>query len=84
MKFPVLPAGDSIRQSVQTVFGGLNHTAGASDGDLWDMQNLWSGDFPRLGVRPKRVTLGTLRSPTASFTRGGASPWTGPPSMWTG
>lgn len=70
MKFPVLPAGDSIRQSVQTVFGGLNHTAGASDGDLWDMQNLWSGDFPRLSVRPKRVTLGTLTKPNGLFHEG--------------
>ena len=67
MRFPTLPAGDRIRQSVQTAFGGLNRTAGASDGDLCDMFNLWSGDWPRLSVRPGRVRLGTLAGPNGLF-----------------
>ena len=67
MKFPQLPVTDRIRQAVQTAFGGLNHTAGASDGDLYDMQNLWSGDFPRLSVRPKRVSIGLLTKPNGLF-----------------
>ena len=70
MRFPTLPAGDQIRQTVQTAFGGLNRSAGAEDGDLRDMRNLWSGDFPRLSVRPGRVTLGTLAKPNGLFTAG--------------
>ena len=70
MKLPNLPSGGSIRQAVQTAFGGLNHTAGASDGDLYDMRNLWSGDAPLLSVRPGRVTLGTLTKPNGLFRAG--------------
>ncbi len=71
MRFPELPHGDRIRQQVQTRFGGLNHTAGAEDGDLWDMRNLWSGDFPRLSVRPGRKTLGTVTKPNGLFRANG-------------
>ena len=68
MIFTKLPYQDTIRQSVQTTFGGLNHTAGAADGELYDMQNLWSGDFPRLSVRPGRITLGAMTKPNGLFT----------------
>ncbi len=68
MKFPNLPKPDRIRQRAQTAFGGLEHTPGAGDGAIRDMQNLWSGDYPRLGVRPGRVTLGTLTKPNGLFT----------------
>ena len=70
MRFPNLPRRDRIGQSVQTAFGGLEHTPGAGDGALWDMQNLWSGDAPRLGVRPKRKKLGTLTAPNGLFNAG--------------
>lgn len=72
MRLPDLPLGDSIRQYPQTQFGGLNHTAGAEDGDLWDMRNLWSGDFPRLSVRPGRNTLGTVTKPNGLFRANGS------------
>jgi hypothetical protein len=72
MKLPTLPGGDRIRQFPQTAFGGLNHTAGAEDGDLFDMRNLWSGDFPRLSVRPGRVNLGSVTKPNGLFRAGGS------------
>ena len=70
MRFPKLPAPDRIRQQVQTRFGGLDHTAGAEDGDIYDMANLWSGDFPRLSVRPGRRTLGSAAKPNGLFRAG--------------
>ena len=67
MKLPSLPMGDKIRQRAQTAFGGLNHTFGAADEELYDMRNLWSGDAPLLSVRPGRVTLGSLTKPNGLF-----------------
>lgn len=72
MKLPELPLGSRIRQQVLTRFGGLRHTAGAEDGDIYDMRNLWSGDFPRLSVRPGRKTLGTVTKPNGLFRANGS------------
>lgn len=67
MKLPELPLGDRIRQHVQTSFGGLDHTAGAGDGALREMRNLWSGDSPKLSVRPERRLLGAAVKPNGLF-----------------
>ena len=37
-----MPYGDGICRSVQTSFGGYQHTEGSYDGTLYDMQNLTS------------------------------------------
>jgi hypothetical protein len=45
---------DGIRKIRQLRFGGLNHTASAEDGELFDMKNL-SGDMaPLMSTRQKR------------------------------
>ena len=70
MKLPRLPYADKIRQSVQVKFGGVDRGAGAEDGTVRDMRNLWSGDAPRLSVRPGRRLLRTLETPNGLFVCG--------------
>lgn len=54
MKLPSMRYADRIGKSQQIKFGGLNHTAGAQDGELWDMKNLTSDHYPLLATRPPR------------------------------
>lgn len=54
MKLPKLPYGDRIRKVTQVQFGGYNHTRAAGDGEIYDMKNLSSRDWPVLSVRPGR------------------------------
>lgn len=64
MALPNLPYPKSImRSSPQTAFGGLNHNAAAGDGELFDMTNLSSREFPLLTNRPKRGLVQTIASP---------------------
>lgn len=64
MVLPNLPYPKSImRSSPQTAFGGLNHNAAAGDGELYDMTNLSSREFPLLTNRPKRGLVQTISSP---------------------
>lgn len=48
-----------LRQSYQAQFGGLNHTKGASDGDIYDMRNMTSDHYPVLSPREKRKLIAT-------------------------
>ena len=41
---PELPYDDGITRSVQTAFGGYQHTEGSYDGTIYDMKNLSSDD----------------------------------------
>lgn len=41
-------------KNVQNVFGGLNHSPAASDGEIYDMQNLCSDYYPLLATRKLR------------------------------
>lgn len=63
MSLPRVPYADSLNKTQQTQFGGYNHTRAAGDGELWDMGNLWAGNFPALSVRPRRALVTTLREP---------------------
>ncbi|MGM9567980.1 MAG: hypothetical protein ACI3W6_07370 [Clostridia bacterium] len=54
---PELPYADGISRSVQTAFGGYQHTEGRYDGTLYDMMNLSSDDYPLLGPRKPRVKV---------------------------
>lgn len=57
-RLPELPYGDGICRSVQTAFGGYQHTEGSYDGTLYDMRNLTSDEYPLLAPRKPRITLG--------------------------
>lgn len=46
--------GSGKRELTQIAFGGYNHTRSASEGELYDMKNLTSADYPILSVRPPR------------------------------
>lgn len=54
MSLAKLPYTSGLRQSYQAQFGGLNHTKGASDGDIYDMRNMTSDHYPVLSPREKR------------------------------
>ena len=67
MKLPSLLNPDGITASVQSQFGGYNHTAAARDGELWDMENLTGDQFPLLSPRRPRRLLRTLERPNGIF-----------------
>ncbi len=51
---PPMVNGDNITASLQLSFGSYMHTRAASNGDIYDMQNLSSDFYPLLSVRKKR------------------------------
>lgn len=63
MKLPEIGTGKIMRPAVLTAFGGLNHNLSAADGELWDMTNLSSREYPLLRPRVKRVNVRTLNDP---------------------
>lgn len=63
MSLPTIPYADGYTKTQQTQFGGYNHTRAAGDGELWDMGNLWAGNFPALSVRPRRALVTKLTKP---------------------
>ena len=68
MKLPSMRFADGISKSKQVKFGGLNHTAGAGDGELWDMRNMTSDHYPLLASRPGRRLYRKLNAPGGLFS----------------
>lgn len=68
MKLPNLKYSDRISKVKQIKFGGLNHTLGAKDGELWDMQNLTGDLAPLLATRAKRHLWRQLDAPGGIFS----------------
>lgn len=54
---PEIPHTDGIARSVQTTFGGYQHTEGSYDGMIYDMRNLTSDDYPMIASRKPRITV---------------------------
>lgn len=71
MKLPGMKYADGIRKRTQVKFGGLNHSLGADDGDIWDMENMTSDNYPVLSTRARRYRYRTLEEP------GGLYCWNG-------
>ena len=67
MQLPSMKYADKITKGTQVKFGGLNHTLGAGDGDIWDMQNMTGEHYPLLAVRPRRWLYRTLNEPGGIF-----------------
>lgn len=61
-KLPELPYNDQITRSVQSSFGGYQHTKGSYDGTIYDMTNLSSDEYPLLATRKKRRVLQRVTS----------------------
>lgn len=59
-KLPKLPYDDRITRSVQQNFGGYQHNRGVYDGNLYDMKNLSSDQYPLLGPRRPRVSVDVI------------------------
>ena len=63
MKLPEVNTGKIMNPAVLTAFGGLNHNLSAGDGELWDMTNLSSREYPLLRPREKRSSVRTMALP---------------------
>lgn len=63
MKLPDIRYTSRTRKSSQMKFGGLNHTLGAGDGDIWDMKNMTGDHYPALATREPRWKVMTLADP---------------------
>lgn len=68
MKLPGAVYSDGIVKGQQTKFNGLNHTLGAGDGELWDMENLTGDYFPLLASRRPRRLYKKLEAPGGLFS----------------
>ena len=68
MKLPGMVYADRIGKSKQLKFGGLAHSLGAEDGELWDMRNMTSDHAPLLSPRPKRMLYRTLEAGGGLFS----------------
>lgn len=68
---PLLPRADGIAKQTTIRFGGYNHTLGACDGDIWDMQNLTSDHYPVLSPRGPRYLIRTVENPNGLFCKDG-------------
>ena len=72
---PRLPNANKQTKSYQVQFGGLNHTIGATDSEIYNMKNLSSDHYPVLSPREKRKILRTLASPQAMICYGEHIAW---------
>lgn len=52
---PPMVAGDGISKRTAVHFGGYNHTLGAGDGEIYDMENMTSDNYPVLSTRKERL-----------------------------
>lgn len=70
MRLPSMAYADKIKKQKLDKFGGLNHTLGAGDGELWEMKNLTSDYYPLLASRAPRLKYGSqLTSPKGIYCR---------------
>lgn len=68
MKLPRAKYSDGIVKRKQIKFGGMNHSRGAGDGEIWDMKNLSSDHYPLLATRAPRLKYRTLAAPGGLFS----------------
>lgn len=55
---------------LQSGFKGINHVPGASNGEIYDMRNLTSDEYPLLCTRPNRWTIRSVAKPNGLFAAG--------------
>ena len=71
MRLPTMKYADRISKTTQIQFGGLNHSEGIRDGELWDMRNLTSDHTPLLATRDRRILERQVDAPGGLFSRDG-------------
>lgn len=72
---PNLPYPKKNANTYQVDFKGLNHTLGASDGDIYDMENMTSDHYPVLSPRERRRLLHAVKHGRGVFSYGGHLYW---------
>lgn len=70
-KLPVMPYSKANFKWGDVSFGGYLHTHYASDGDIYDMENMSSDRYPLLTPRKKRHLIRTLTKPNGIYGRDG-------------
>ena len=63
MRLPMMSDKAIMRPAVMTRFGGINHNLNAGDGEIYDMRNLSSREYPLLTPRTKRGVVRTISRP---------------------
>lgn len=67
-KLPLMPNADRIRKYRTEKFRGLNHNLSAQDGEIFDMRNMTTDEYPALASRDTRRTLTFLQEPYGIFS----------------
>lgn len=67
MKLPSVQYADRITKYKQIRFNGLNHSLGAGDGELWDMENMTGDYWPLLASRAPRFLYKQFEDPGGIF-----------------
>lgn len=68
---PSMVHADGIQKYRQTTFAGYDHTLGADNGALWDMENLTGEFYPLLSPRRPRWLAGKLSKPNGLYAHDG-------------
>ena len=63
IELPNMKYSGKIKSSTLVKFTGLDHTAGAKEGALYDMVNMCGDDYPALSTRKKRAVYQALANP---------------------
>lgn len=71
MSLPSMLNASGIQKYGLVQFGGYNHNLYASDGDIWDMQNLTSDLAPLLAPRRPRYLYKQLTKPNGLYANDG-------------
>lgn len=83
-RLPKMRHEDGIRKQQTVSFGGLNHTLGARDGEIWAMKNMTSDHHPVLASRQSRYHLTTLDKPNGLYAHDGLFWVDGTDFFWDG
>lgn len=68
-KLPHMPRADNIYTRSINRFGGYTHISGASNGEIYDMENMSPDEFPLMTPRKPRELLRSLEKPNGLYGR---------------
>lgn len=66
-ELPKLPHDGGIRTFHMEQFAGYNHTLGAKNGELWDVENLTGDSYPLMASRAPRHLASALLKPNGLY-----------------
>ncbi len=68
---PDMKYSGSIQSSTQRAFGGLNHRSSAADGEIYDMENMTSDEYPLVTPRAPRYVIEKIDKPNGIYSLDG-------------